>query len=141
MIPLRPCYGSVEDSANLSDADREVCGQTAEIENILLQLLDRCLSVIDTFTVDSGARSDETKMTTSGADMSVEEKIVKLRMDLLWFIVFTQVDDKIAELLMEKLYKSVIFPDFFPTFLKIFLFFSCRIPHLSSACLSVCLSC
>ncbi|OQV18206.1 Proteasome activator complex subunit 4 [Hypsibius exemplaris] len=101
MVPLRPCFNVGED---LSEADQEICGTSAEFEDILVQLLDRCLSIIDTFTVDSGARTHETKQT--GTDMSLEEKMIKIRMDLLWITVFTQTDDKTAEILLEKLYKT-----------------------------------
>ena len=108
MVSLRPCYSTVdEDDNEMSEADREVCGQTADFEDILLQLLDRCLTLIDHFTVDPNSRSDRSKAATAGGDMNMDEKIIKVRMDMLWLTVFTQTDDKIAELLMEKLYRLV----------------------------------
>lgn len=108
MVPLRPCYSSAdEDDSTMSEADREVCGQSAEFEDILLQLLDRCLTLIDAFTVDPNSRSDRQKAVTAGGDMNMDEKIIKIRMDMLWLTIFTQADDKIAELLMERLFRWV----------------------------------
>ncbi|XP_055341641.1 proteasome activator complex subunit 4A-like [Paramacrobiotus metropolitanus] len=103
MIPLRPCYDQA-DSAQVTSDDREVCGQTAEFENILLQLLDKCLAMLDNFAVEPGARTDHMKGV--GLEANMEEKIVKMRMEMLWFAILTQVDDNTAQLLADKLYSA-----------------------------------
>lgn len=101
MVPLRPCFQR-PDSSMMSDEEHEVCALTADFEDIVLQLLDRCLTMIDNFTVEPGAQT--TAKSGNALDINMDEKIIKLRLEMLWLTIFVQVDDNIARLLIEKIF-------------------------------------
>ncbi|XP_037134484.1 proteasome activator complex subunit 4B-like isoform X1 [Syngnathus acus] len=98
LVPLVDCSSAPSRHSNLSEMEKDLCFASAEFEDFVLQLLDRCFAVIDSSTLEQTRAETETDTRTH------LESLVELGLSTTVSTVLTQCSTDIYTVALQKVY-------------------------------------
>lgn len=101
-INLYDCSNIDYDAENLTEAERELCSATASFEELSLLILERCLSYLESSSIDSTVLNDA-QNSVENIRMNFEENSARFFLFSATTALFIKSSDEISEVLCKRL--------------------------------------
>ncbi|KAL3232022.1 hypothetical protein MRX96_023105 [Rhipicephalus microplus] len=102
LVPLVDCSKAVNIRTDLTEIEQEVCLATAGFEDFVLQLMERCFSLIENSSLENPTRLDR-----DTDKMNTEENILEVGLSSTFSSILTQCSPDIFRAALEKLHSFV----------------------------------
>uniref|UniRef100_A0A0P4W4D0 Proteasome activator complex subunit 4 C-terminal domain-containing protein n=1 Tax=Scylla olivacea TaxID=85551 RepID=A0A0P4W4D0_SCYOL len=98
LVPFVDCSSATEEFTDLTEWEQEVCLQTANFEDFVLQFMDRCFALIENSTLEQITQQDrETEK------MNREENMLEMGLSSTFSAIITQAHPKIYDAALQRL--------------------------------------
>lgn len=102
LVPLVDCSKAVNIRTDLTEIEQEVCLATAGFEDFVLQLMERCFSLIENSSLENPTRLDR-----DTDKMNTEENILEVGLSSTFSSILTQCSPDIFKAALQKLHSFV----------------------------------
>lgn len=103
LIPIVDCSAAVDSRQDLSQVEYDLCLATAQLENFVLQFMDRCFALIE----NSAYEHRPERQDNEGVRLNAEEGITEIGLSSTFSSILAQSSPKICEAILDKLYSFV----------------------------------
>ncbi|XP_065305913.2 proteasome activator complex subunit 4A-like [Dermacentor albipictus] len=102
LVPLVDCSKAVSIRTDLTEIEQDVCLATAGFEDFVLQLMERCFSLIENSSLENPTRLDR-----DTDKMNTEENILEVGLSSTFSSILTQCSPNIFQAALQKLHSFV----------------------------------